>query len=155
MSSDTLPIEGYERYKPTDYRLHAMGAESLYYIVSPKGKRKHWVFLRRRSSVSRAFACPHCRYCCCHAARPGRSHLVVAGAQPLREGLHRCRTQSGAVKVSSHLCCVRICRCTNERIDVENQKTHTCGNWRGIFIAPLDGAQRCSCLCSQLSACVT
>lgn len=36
LSSDTLPIEGYERYKPTDYRLHAMGSESLYYIVSPK-----------------------------------------------------------------------------------------------------------------------
>jgi hypothetical protein len=36
LSSDTLPIEGYERYKPTDYRLHALGSEALYYIVSPK-----------------------------------------------------------------------------------------------------------------------
>ena len=36
LSSDTLPIEGYEKYKPTDYRLHAIGSEALYYIVSPK-----------------------------------------------------------------------------------------------------------------------
>jgi hypothetical protein len=36
LSSDTLPIEGYEKYKPTDYRLHALGSEALYYIVSPK-----------------------------------------------------------------------------------------------------------------------
>eukprot|EP01091_Cochliopodium_minus_P012545 TRINITY_DN3820_c0_g1_i1.p1 TRINITY_DN3820_c0_g1~~TRINITY_DN3820_c0_g1_i1.p1 ORF type:complete len:888 (-),score=239.42 TRINITY_DN3820_c0_g1_i1:117-2780(-) len=36
ISSDALPIQGFERYQSTDYRLDYMAKESIFYIVSPK-----------------------------------------------------------------------------------------------------------------------
>ena len=36
ISSDALPIQGFECYQSTDYRLDYMAKESIFYIVSPK-----------------------------------------------------------------------------------------------------------------------
>jgi len=62
ISSDVLPLPGYERYKATDYRLAHIASESLYYIVSPKDivlarppdvdDRISWLIERRRCVLS-------------------------------------------------------------------------------------------------------